>query len=170
MMYEFIQIVCAVVVEPEWWQPVYDEYVELSGSSENKSLDLAIQINYITTRISIVKSIVERLWIRRNVELVEMLQDMGFPFEFTDLHADLDRVILMMKGDEIDLNRAVAEYKDLDQATGGKATVKDWYNILAMLGKHNNTVLNPKTLSVMEYISYDGQFRMWIEMNKPKGE
>lgn len=170
-MYEFIEIVTSKVPEPDWWQPVYDEYNELSGSSgEKKALDLAKIIEYIKTRINIVKCIVERLWIRRINGSIELLNEMGFMFEFTDLRGDLERVILMLKGEEIELNRAIADYAELEK--GGeqkeKFTALNWYSVLAMLGKHNAAVLNPRTLTVIEYVAYDLQFRQWVEMNKPK--
>lgn len=171
-MFDFIQIVCGEVAEPPYWETLYNEYNELSGSSgENKQLELAKIIEYITTRIKIVQAIVERLWVRRNDEAIELLQEMGFYLPFEDLHGDLERVILMLKGEQIELNRAVADYEELvkeGEQRGDKPTVLNWYSILAMLGKHNACVLNPRTLSVLEYISFDLQFRQWVEINKPK--
>lgn len=172
-MYEFIQVVCEKVPEPEWWPLFYEEYNELTASSkqpgENKSLDLAIQINYIRTRITIVQTIVERLWVRRNDEAIELLIEMGFGLSFENLRPDLERVILMLKGEEIDLNRAVAEYGELEKkAETGKSTELIWYNVLAMLGKHNNYQINPRIITVMEYIALDSQFRAWVKMNSPK--
>ena len=170
-MYDFIQIVTTGKLgnlTAQEWESVYSEYTEMSGSSStNKSLDLAIQITYLTNRINIIQSLVQRLYMRRNDEVIALLVEMGMFFSYDDLNADLDRVLIKLKGEELLLNMANAEYKELGLNEGEKATEFDWYNILSELAKFQGYAVNPKQTTVTEYCALEKRFRAHIDyMNK----
>jgi hypothetical protein len=166
-MYEFIRIVTGQVDPPVNWETIYSEYSEISASSSiNKTLDLAIQITYLTNRINIVQSIVERLHIRKNQDAIDLLIEMGFYFDFEDLGGDLQRVLTKLKGDEVKLNRYKSEYSE--SGNGEKATEQDWYEILSELGKFQGYAVNPNKTTVSEYCALEKRFRMHIEYLKSK--
>lgn len=166
-MYEFIQIVTGEVEPIPEWESIYSEYSEMSGSAAtNKSLELAIQITYISERIKIVTAIVQRLWTRRIDEAITLLSDMGFWFTFDDYEGDLERVTTMLRGEEIELNRAVAEYKEMAASETGNATSFEWYGILQALSKHNGYHINPHIVTVTEYCAMEKAFKLEVENSK----
>lgn len=168
-MYEFIQIVTGSISAPSNWDEIYSEYTEISGSvSTNKSLDLAIQITYLTNRINIVQSIVQRLYYRRYDEAIALLVEMGFFFLFEDLRGDLDKVMIKLKGDEMHLNRHISEYKELGESDSGKSTEVEWFGILSAIGKHNGYHINARIITVTEYCALDKEFRLHLEYLKSK--
>lgn len=142
------------------WESIYSEYTELSGdTTNNQGLVLAKQITTLTNRINITNSIVYYLSLRGRVdELVIELQNMGYRLKFTDLEADLERVIALSKSDHMKLTAAKAAYDKLE--TGNKTTEMDWYRMLSAIAKYRQVVsINPSLITVLEYIAIEKDFK-----------
>lgn len=149
------------------WGTIHSEYCELSGDAGNQQgLTLAKQITFLTNRINITNTIVDYLHIRGRVdELVQELVNMGYRLSFTDLEADLARVVSLSKSDHVKLNAATSAYEKL--GSGEKTTEFDWYRMLSALAKHRQVVaINPALITVTEYIAMDLEFRAYCEAMK----
>lgn len=149
------------------WETIHSEYTEMSGDASNQQgLTLAKQITVLTNRINITNVIVDYLLLRGRVdELVQELVNMGYRISFTDLQADLARVVSLSKSDHVKLNATTSAYEKL--GTGEKTTEKDWYRMLGALAKHRGVVvINPALITVTEYIVMDLEFRAYCEAMK----
>jgi|GEM_PF-5814441 len=147
------------------WQAIHSEYTELSGdASSSRALELAKQITFLTNKINITNLICFHLSLRGHIEgLVNELKKMGYRLTFTDLAADLNRVLSMSKSDHVKLKAAKDQYAKLD--TGEKTTEFVWYQTLSAMAKHRQVMnINPALISVVEYVAMEKEFRMYCEM------
>lgn len=151
----------------ELWERIHSEYTELSGDvSNSRGLELAKQITFLTNKINITNEIVAYLDARGRVdELVQELKNMGYRLTFTDLPADLKRVLSLSKTDHVKLKDAQSQYEALE--TGEKTTEFQWYQMLAALAKHRGVqVINPALITVMEYIAMEKEFKDYVQAMK----
>lgn len=149
------------------WQAIHSEYTELSGDQSNsRGLELAKQINFLTNKINITNLIVYQLSLRgRNEDLVIELKNMGYRLAFKDFEKDLERVLSLSKSDHVRLKDAQTQYNEIEK--GDKTTEFQWYQILSALAKHRGVaVINPSTITVVEYIAMDKEFREYINSMK----
>lgn len=149
------------------WKRIHSEYTELSGdTSNNQGLVLAKQIIVLTNRINITNSIVYYLSLRGRIEeLVTELKNMGYRLSFTDLEADLARVISLSKSDHVKLIAAQDAYKKLGDAP--KTTELNWYRMLSALAKHRQvTSINPALITVIEYVAMQKEYTEYCSMMK----
>ncbi len=147
------------------WEAIHSEYTELSGDAQsNRGLELAKQITFLVNKINITNSIVEYLSLRGNIpELVKELQNMGYRLAFTNLEADLRRVISLSKSDHVKLAAAKSAYEKIEN--GEKTTEFMWYKMLSAIAKHRQVVsINPALITVVEYLAMDKEFREYCEM------
>lgn len=145
------------------WEQIYSEYTEISaGSVGSHGLKLAINIEYYTARIKNIYSIVNYLRIRRVDGLIDELKGMGFNFKFDDLPADLNRVLIKTKTDEMHLKNAQTQYGALQG--GEKSTKIDWHRKLAQIGKYNQQHYNPALISVMDFVALEKEFKEYVSM------
>jgi hypothetical protein len=147
------------------WEQIYSEYTEISaGSVSSHGLKLAINIEYYTARIKNIYSIVNYLRIRKVDGLIDELKGMGFNFKFDDLPADLNRVLIKTKTDEIHLKNAQTQYSSLQG--GEKSTKVEWHRKLAQIGKYNQQHYNPALISVMDFVALEKEFKAYIDVQR----
>lgn len=135
----FIEIVVTGDTSPvgDAWLNIFSEYCEAIGNGElSESLRLAIQINYLTNRIYIVKS---------GAHLPELLTEMGFRT------TDPKRVLTLLKSDEVKLIKATADYKKL-QSKQTAPTRADFAKDLVTLSKHMGYTISKFKIMVAEYV------------------
>lgn len=147
-------------------EAIQSEYAELSGdTSTNSLLKASIQYTYLTNKMAIFNDIVSFLRIRSNTDLIAELVSMGFNFKFTDLETDLSRCELQSKQWIIKINHAkqILESRPKQEAT----TEKAWYDSLQAIAQQRGIAsINPRLISVIEYIVMEQAFTQHINMLK----
>lgn len=161
------------VEDPETaWQEIHSEYCQLSQDTQSsRALELAKQISYYSSRISITLLCVDYLQHRGYVaELVDELKNMGYriPFQPDTLVKDLERVIGLSKSDQVKLAHATEQYQKLTKdGAKNEVTVFDWYRMLSALAKHRQVpVISADAITVTEYCAMDLDLREYVAAMK----
>lgn len=84
---------------------------------------------------------------------------MGYKYKFVreSYMEDLRKVLTQSKSMELRLVQATKEYKTFTDKES--ATKQDYYDMLAILGKFQGANINPRTMTVMEFVSLSNLYK-----------
>lgn len=157
-------------VNEKSWESIIAEYTELSGNSSiSKMFGLRRQITYLTNKLNIIQYIINALTLKRNDQLIQLLQkEYGFnKLTFDDLFKDLQRVVSLSKGEIIKLKLAQKQFNDLQKDAPTETMSRfDWDNNLRDLGKYQGYPIKKKETTVSEYLAIDKGYKEHIEYLK----
>lgn len=153
---------------PAIWADIFNEYTRLSKDHNSlNAIQLVASISFMNNKIEVIHRAVHFLGISYNEDLCNMLRKMSFRFQFTpeSLSNDLKLVLsstktLILKRD--DLAKELAEIN----ASNTKVSESDYYTILAQLSKHFSFHLDPKEISVMQYLKYIESFKADLKQSQ----
>lgn len=151
----------------EVWENIFNEYSEaVQDGSVSNALRLAIQISFLTNRLSQIQQAVSYLNIRRCDAIIECLKnDYGFRLQYIDLRKDLERTIVLCKSDEVKLAKAIKEYESLTEKTEQSVSRSDFTSNLVSLSKYLGFMPNKMSITVGEYVEMLKDFK---RNNTPK--
>ena len=151
---------------PSIWENIFNEYNELTDNTQSKHIfNIIREINFLSGKLDIIQQSIDALHkfgSKDFPKICEMLNQMlGSDFEFTDesLQTDLNRIVTRSKTLVLQLSQVQKEYKDLIGDENKKATVSDYYNLIAQLEKFNGFKIPLHDTPVSLYISYLNQFK-----------
>lgn len=157
-------------VDEKSWESIIAEYTELSGNSSiSKMFGLRRQITYLTNKLNIIQYIINALTLKRNEQLIQLLQkEYGFnKLTFDDLFNDMQRVVSLSKGEVVKLRLAKKQFDDLQKDAPTETISRfDWDNNLRQLGKYQGYPIKKKETTVSEYLAIDKGYKEHIEYLK----
>lgn len=150
------------------WEKILDEYTRASGNVTTKyALKMSIEMASIETKIDLVSQILAFIEMNGPDErLFEILRENGFRYKFEgDYHKDIDRVLTNVK-------RLILRHEELGKEMAKSAesapvemTEKTWFSQITSVSKFLGFPIDPRTTSVMQYLSYTD---LYTTSNKPK--
>ncbi|RYE40024.1 MAG: hypothetical protein EOP48_25150 [Sphingobacteriales bacterium] len=149
------------------WQDIFAEYNELSGNRNSAHVYVLVRlITSLNNKLRIVHSAVDVLSRQYNKSLCDMLIKMGFRFSFSPetLVQDLQFTLTNAKSMFIKREEAEKEYAEMNKDSK-RASEKDYNALIAQLSKYMQFKIDPKTTSVLDFISYIEAFN---QEHKPK--
>ena len=141
------------------WAEINLEYTELMDNGSMKSLlTNTAEIELLKMKFNLVTSLVETLTVTYVPELVDMLKEMGYNFQFDPkdpvrYHKDLSRVVTQSKNLVVQIRIKEAESRTLapKEGTTGEASRDDWEDSLISLSDDAGYPLDPETMTVYQY-------------------
>ena len=149
------------------WLKVYGEYGELLQSDESLNyVTLLRQKIYLENRIYLTSVLVDTLLTSYNEDAVKSLRAMGYGFKFKreKLNADLLKVVAKLKAYKMELKSLERQIAPLLQTEGIERS--DFMEALAILGKYQGYRLDPKSITVAEYITVLNSYKKWHQTQK----
>jgi hypothetical protein len=149
----------------EGWQAIYQEYIELSGTTANDfQATLAAEISQLFYRHTAITEAVGLSRQYRYDEVIDMLKKEGYNFPFNhnepeSYHRDLDRVLNRSKTLLIQREQKEAQMAKLQEGQqGGKITRIHFDNRLNALSIHYKHHINEHEISVSRYVGLLNQY------------
>ncbi len=149
----------------ETWEKITSEYSNLSSEGDNTNrmlLDTVKDITYLQNKIYLIAITVREFRKSYNSEYGEILNNMGFTFVYTD-DADLERKLTLTvnqaKQLEIELDQRKVELKKLQKDDAGELSEGEFDVQLAIYGEFMGAALNPRILTVAEFVGIKTDFR-----------
>lgn len=140
------------------WLLITKEYNESAGDMTSAhAFNLFKDINILNDRMALVQMIVMFLTRYNTVELREMLQSMGFSYDFTDesMATDLKMTIQDCKVLLEEMREYERDYQAIIEVNeSSKPTEKEYFRILAQLSKFMGFRIDAKTSTVLEFLEY----------------
>lgn len=144
------------------WEAIFSEYLELSGSSHHvKLLSLLKEQKILATKITIVHHAISSLQTNYHEGTVGVLRSMGFKLNKKTASSDLNRVVSKTKTWVMRLNRVSAELDTLSK--NESVSDSDFDAILAELSRFQGYRIDPKTVTVSEYIAITNSLKKDID-------
>lgn len=157
----------------EAWEILFTEYCELSGSPQYiKIFNLSRQIGQQQSKILAIDLCIQVLSIRYSAACVTTLRKQGYNYKFdinnmANYNNDLNTVKIKSKTVRLTLEQALLAYQKLiSENTGKQLTAQYFETQLVELSKFMGFRLNPKEITVSEYIAVLKRMEKEIEMYK----
>jgi len=150
----------------ELWDGIFSEYQELSNdTSGNHLLDVLKEITVLTNKIKIINECVALLITVNSVEgyepTINILKEYGFYYTYSDetIKSDCQSLINAAKTLLIELQDAQSEYENISKSDNKEATEQDYLDIFTQLSHYNHFEVDPRRITVSQYISYLNAFK-----------
>jgi len=144
-------------------EAIQSEYTELSGDdSQSEILKASINLEYFTNKLRIFTDILSVLRVREVPELCEVLRQMGFNFEFTDIQSDLNRAETQSKQWIVKINHS-KHILDSRKINSEPPSEKIWYARFDAISKARTIPpIDARNITVMQYIAMDKDFTEYV--------
>jgi len=149
------------------WEQIFNEYNELTNNTQSKHVfNLIKEITVINGKLEIIQNAVDVLAKYGSKDfqgLCQMLREMvqvNYTFEDKNLEKELKSTVTRAKTLIVQLNQSKSEYELIASDDGKKATVNDYYDLIAVLSKFLGFRIPLHSTTVSLYISYLNQFRI----------
>ncbi len=147
------------------WDKIFEEYSVLSASTQsNHILELLKEVKRLEFTINLIQSCLTVLHncSKHNLNVsdyqptIDTLKSYGYYYEYSNLSLmdDMTQIINESKALHIDLADNIAEYNTLTESKKAESTESDFLDEAAIISKFNGFAINPRTTTVIEYISY----------------
>lgn len=156
------------------WDKILEEYSQLSNDSQYYQLfSLTKDIFKDTYRLLLIDSCLQVLSQRYNKDCVEFLINIGYKYKFSpidraSLNADLIKVSSKSKMIQVKLLKNREKYTKLTANKNNKNHRNNILSLLPLLSKYIGYRLDPKQVTVFEYISIFKDYINTIELNLKK--
>ena len=142
----------------EAWQQVYTEYVTLTENTATiQAMALVDEINYWNLQHKVIVESVNLLKVWRSEELITILKEKGYLFEYsaTDLDAyqkDLERVLTRSKTILVQQAERERELATLSKDNEGKKSTRaDFDSNIIVMSKFMGVMINDNETTVARY-------------------
>lgn len=159
----------------EAWEDLFTDYCELLNLPQySRMVNLTKEIGSLQSKMLCINLCIRVLSVRYSYKCVQILRRFGYNYKFSisdpqGYWKDLETVIKKSKSSELALDRALNEYKTLFSSTEEKApTYEVFQNNLIELSKFMGYRVNPKEVTVSEYVSIIKRRDKEIEFSKRK--
>lgn len=159
----------------EAWEELFTDYCEILGSPQySRMVALIKDIGGLQSKMLAINLALRVLSVRYSYKCVQVLRKFGYNYKFSisDPDAyfkDLETVQKKSKSSELALDRALLEYKALFEKSEGEApTYEVFQKNLVELSKYMGFRINPKEVTVSEYVAIIKRREREIELNKRK--
>lgn len=146
----------------EAWNKIYTEYSELLQNDEQKVYLVLIKERCsLQSKIYVTQVLVDSLSMKYNIESIESLKRLGFEFPFTkkSLIKDLNKVLTLIKSDQLHLVSVELQLKPFMKDV--KINRSDILDLLILLSKHNAYAIKADETTLETYISHLNAFKRW---------
>jgi hypothetical protein len=143
------------------WAKIYEEYLSLTNDTKfSTTFRIKKDIYYLTNKLQIISTIVTHLEDRYNSELCKHLRSLGFNLKFTQesINKDLELVAKLSKSIILRVQQLNKEYATLTKEEKA-VTKQDYYDAMASLEKFRGGGIDPKTTTLMQFISLFNLFK-----------
>lgn len=175
-LYNFIKIACTndlnwLVIEgtptqlelENAWEAVFTEYSDLSPTPNTTYIvQVTREIRHLETKIAIIQAIIDRFKISYLPELVPILNEYGFYYDFTPetMLSDLQMVIAECSQFVVQKGVKEGELKRFFEGQrGDPAKENDYDEVLSELSKFQGYHLKSKELTVSEFCAIFNRFK-----------
>lgn len=167
-LYNFIQaIVTGDVVKwvgsIEAWNDIFIEYSDLMPSKNSTYVvQLRSEISHIKTKIAVIQSIIDVLSKQYISELIPILNEYGFYYEFTtntmfndiqSIIAESKQFVVRKRVLEGELERFIEGQKD------GKMTQNEWDELITELERFQGYAFDTKILTVSKFVAIFNRYK-----------
>lgn len=149
------------------WTAINDEYRTLMRDLDNNyGFELRKEIAVADQDLLTITAVVNQLRIRRNEELISILQNnFNFRLKYVDLNTDLDRTLRQWENRLVQLRLKEKELSDLKSTEAPKEITRfDMIEQLRVLSEFQGYHIKMKEVSVAEYIAVYNAFKMDVEI------
>lgn len=150
------------------WETIFNSYIEGTDKERYRiMLSKLKDASLLRNKARLAGSLLEVLYLKYNVKLIEVLRMLGYRYQFDyrkpeKYFKDLEKVASEVK-------RQTAIVRDIEEQFIKKeheqTKAEDFDKILVQLGKFQGYRLDPKEITVSEYISI---MSLYKEMNRPR--
>jgi hypothetical protein len=155
------------------WNEIYTEYSDIAPSNASTLVfQITRTILHIETKIAVVQSIIERWKICYMPELIPIMHDYGFMYEFTpeSMFDDVHKVLQQSQSWVVEKAVKEAELAEYVKNNQGKATTEhDYDDILSELSKFQGFQLHSRNLTVSEFVAILVRFNRQNKANGKQG-
>jgi hypothetical protein len=144
----------------EAWEILFTEYCELSGSPQYlKLLNLTREIGALQTKLLTIQLCIRVIGFRNSQKCVATLRRFGYNYKFNPQDPegyvkDLKAVITKSKSAELALDQALSSYEKMFAESNGNHLTEDHFvTVLVELSKFMGFRINPREITVSEYIA-----------------
>lgn len=151
------------------WEKVFDEYSKLSkNTTSSQVLSLYREISFLNNKLFLIQSLVDYLSKYRSEEMILLLKSQGFHYTYSPetIDNDLKLTISSAKTLVIRLKQSESDLND-HQGEEESASEQDYIQLLTELGKYQGSRLDPKEISVSEFVAIMNRFK---RDNAPKNK
>lgn len=151
------------------WQDILEDYASQTKSTTHKAyLNALKEIAQLKTKIFVIQETIQRMAERPNEGFAELLRSLGFRFTYNpeDREQYQKDLKLTVSQSKTMLIRIAQREKDLESFIEHKdITELDYEDLLSEMGKFQGYRLDPKIITVSEFISILNRFKI---ANQPK--
>lgn len=149
----------------EGWQSIYQEYIELSGAAgKDYQTILTAEISQLFIKYTTIAEAVELSRKYRYDEVIKMLKDEGYNFQFNHndtaaYHKDLDRVMSRAKSLLVRKEQKEGQLNKLLEGQKGEKITRAYFdNRLNALSIHYKHHVNEHEITVSRYVGLLNQY------------
>lgn len=159
----------------EAWQLIYSEYSDLVGGETYKLLlNLSREIGYLETKLLSIGLCLKVMTFRPDPVCIRTLESYGYRYDWTSKDKYMDNIAEIANktaGIQLSIERKRRELEKKSSTVGSKQVTRQTFEtMIAAISKHMGFRIDPKEVTVSEFVSYRKNFEGEIEAMKKHEE